>query len=201
MTLGLRFSTYATFWVRNALSNVVREQTRTIRLPHRVQNTYSQITRARAKLRAASNWEPSDDEIGLALGVSADKVREVCGQVQSRAASLDMVVGEDRTLSDYIADSQPTAESDLVQSMMMRDLGRLMELHLSANERAVLGLRFGLGGGEPQTLRAVGEALELPYSRVKNVLFAALNKLRKPHVASELKDYLDGDGEGEDLTR
>jgi len=202
VTLGLRFSTYATYWIRNALTMTIRDTTRTIRLPQRLQNTYSKISRATEELRANSNWEPTDEEVAERVGgITPAKVREIRNTMQSRATSLDSLLGEDKTLGDFIPDEKQRGEADIVQDMMQRDLRRLMKQHLSAEEVQVLSLRFGLDDiGESRSLRAVSEEMGISYSRVKNVLFAALTKLRRPHVAIALRDYISGDSDGTEFS-
>jgi len=121
--------------------------------------------------------------------------------MQSRATSLDSLLGEDKTLGDFIPDEKQRGEADIVQDMMQRDLRRLMKQHLSAEEVQVLSLRFGLDDiGESRSLRAVSEEMGISYSRVKNVLFAALTKLRRPHVAIALRDYISGDSDGTEFS-
>jgi hypothetical protein len=121
----LRFSTYATYWVRNALTMTIRDTTRTIRLPQRLQLTYSKINRATEELRAASNWEPTDEEVaGRVGGITPEKVREVRAQIKTRAGSLDAIIGEDRALGEMIPDARQHVESFIVQVGLMPGASR-----------------------------------------------------------------------------
>jgi len=198
VSLGLRFSTYATYWIRNALTRTIREQSRTIRLPSRVQTVYAKIVRAKEELRAGAAFNPTDEEVAALVGdISAAKVRQVVELVNRRATSLDAPSGDDLTVGDFLPDERAeTAQAEMVQSMLQRDLQSVMTRYLTEEEAKVVQMRFGLGGsGETMAVKEVGEALGLSFHRVKNVLFAALSKLRKPHVSLVLRDYV-GDEEG-----
>lgn len=188
----------ATYWIRNALTRTIREQSRTIRLPSRVQTVYAKIVRAKEELRAGAAFNPTDEEVAALVGdISAAKVRQVVELVNRRATSLDAPSGDDLTVGDFLPDERAeTAQAEMVQSMLQRDLQSVMTRYLTEEEAKVVQMRFGLGGsGETMAVKEVGEALGLSFHRVKNVLFAALSKLRKPHVSLVLRDYV-GDEEG-----
>ena len=125
------------------------------------------------------------------------QVRQVVELVNRRATSLDAPSGDDLTVGDFLPDERAeTAQAEMVQSMLQRDLQSVMTRYLTEEEAKVVQMRFGLGGsGETMAVKEVGEALGLSFHRVKNVLFAALSKLRKPHVSLVLRDYV-GDEEG-----
>ncbi|EOD35339.1 hypothetical protein EMIHUDRAFT_54821, partial [Emiliania huxleyi CCMP1516] len=163
----------ATYWIRNALTRTIREQSRTIRLPSRVQTVYAKIVRAKEELRAGAAFNPTDEEV-------AALVRQVVELVNRRATSLDAPSGDDLTVGDFLPDERAeTAQAEMVQSMLQRDLQSVMTRYLTEEEAKVVQMRFGLGGsGETMAVKEVGEALGLSFHRVKNVLFAALSKLR-----------------------
>ena len=215
VSLGVRFGTYATFWVRAAIKRALQEQTRIVRLPSRVQNTYGQIMRATDALSrgqsssAGGSQLPSDNAISEKLeegGVklSPQKVRQIIGQVRVRPTSLDRTLdrrggkGDDdgTTVGDLVRDaSKPPPEREMIEDSLRTDLGKVMAKHLREDEAKVLTLRFGLADGASRTVRQVSEETGLTYARTKHVLFSALSKLRKPHVAVALRDYLPGNGD------
>uniref|UniRef100_A0A7S4C5C9 RNA polymerase sigma-70 region 2 domain-containing protein n=1 Tax=Chrysotila carterae TaxID=13221 RepID=A0A7S4C5C9_CHRCT len=195
VSLGLRFSTYATFWVKAAVRNAFQTQSRTIRLPQRVQNTYGKIRRASNELSAQSNERPSDHQVSAYMedrSLTPEKIREVVNTVSRRTRSLDAALrgGDvDVTLADFVRDERLASQTMVVQSMLQADLHKLFEKYLAPEERQVLTLRFGLEDGQARTVRGVGEALGLSHAAAKQRLFAALTKLRKPHVAVALRAY------------
>jgi len=194
VSLGLRFSTYANFWIQAALKKVLDEQSRTIRLPTRLQTTYRKIKRATDELTARTNRVPSEEEISehLDYALSAQKVRQVMSHVRTRTTSLDSSLShkdESLTLADYIEDKRETVQANVVQSMLRKDLDTLMKRYLKPQEIRVLELRFGIHDGEGRTVRRVSEELGLPYRSVQHLLWTGLSKMRKPHVASALREY------------
>lgn len=205
VSLGCRFSTYATLWVRAALRRVLQEQSRTIRVPSRVQDTYSKIKRAESALLARSGQhEPSDDDVSAYLdhALSPEKIRQIVQTVQARTGSLDAPRGghgstDERSMVDTIEarPGQPSLQDSVVVTMLRADLRKTMEDHLTEDERAVVALRFGLEDGDTRTVRGCGEELGISYANTKSLLFKALTKLRKPHVAQALQEYArDDDG-------
>lgn len=201
VSMGCRFSTYATFWVRNAVRKAMKEQSRTIRLPLRVHHAYGRIQRASAELAARTTKPPSDEQVAAMLderSLDAQKVRLIIDQMHWRTKSLDAKLGgkqEDFTLGDSIEDDGVSSQEQVVLSMLRSDLRRLMQKYLDPDENRVLMLRFGLTDGVSRTLRQIGEELGVEPWTAKRILFSALNKLRKPHVAVSLRAYLDGDDE------
>ena len=202
VSMGVRFGTYATFWVRAAIRRALHEQTRVVRLPSRVQNTYGKIRRATESLSEANgNRMPTDDQVSAellagGLKLSPQRVREVIEQVRTRPSSLDASLGKGETSAkvvDLVRDETTHLESNMVQGMLRHDLNRLMAKHLREDEARVLSLRFGLEDGAPRTIRQVGEEAGITYARAKHVLFSALSKMRKPHVALALRDYMADD--------
>jgi len=206
-TMGVRFGTYATFWVRAAIKRAVQEQTRVVRLPSRVQNTYGKIMRATDSL-AVSQGQPSPSETAVSehlmesgIKLSPQRVRQIIAQVRTRPTSLDARLsrspGTDgtATVGDLVRDERLLpADAEIVDESLRADLAGLMRKYLKEEEIRVLTLRFGLSDGAARTVRQVGEDLGLTYARTKHVLFSALSKMRQPHVALALRDYLPTDG-------
>jgi RNA polymerase sigma factor (sigma-70 family) len=214
VSLGLRFSTYATFWIRAAIKRALNEQSRVVRLPGRVLNDAARIQRAAEALRVRRGGEsaPSDAEIAEELQaeqgsssrkLSPQRVRFILQTARSRPSSLDAAVrpgsrgGADpgATVLDLVADSRSSSEAGLVHSMLRGDLDALMQRHLTAEEERMLRLRFGLGDGTARTIRAAGEEMGISYVRAKSLLFGAMHKMRKPHVARALRDYMSDDAD------
>ena len=208
VSMGVRFSTYATFWVRAAIRRALQEQSRVVRLPARVHVDYGKIKRAQQALQSTEGKSsPSDTELSAELqanGVklSPEKVRQVIGFVSSRPSSLDRTLngrkaGETSSerAVDLIRDEKTHLEAGVVQSMLNADLKQLMERHLRPEEVQVLTLRFGLGDNAPRTVREVAEEVQVSYTKAKNLLFSALTKMRKPHVSLALRDYVWDDGQ------
>ena len=205
--LGVRFSTYATFWIRAAIKQALHEQSRVVRLPTRVQDTYGKIKRAKKALEVQSEVPPTDDEVSTHLGesgtsLSPQRVREIQHLVLSRTGSLNSAVGGRgmggggegaREVMDVVPDPRLLVEEGLVRGMLRTHLGTLMERHLTPDEARVVALRFGLEDGASRTIRAAGEEIGVSYPHSKKLLFSALAKLRKPHVALALRDYMTDD--------
>jgi len=203
VSMGVRFGTYATFWVRAAIRRALHEQTRVVRLPSRVQNTYVKIKKAADQLSLAGDagGAPSDLAVSeeLAMGgmkLSPERVRKVINQVHARPSSLDVALrysggdGTERTVVDLVRDERAAVQANLVSRMLRSDLGSLMSKHLDDDEARVLLLRFGLADGEARTIKQCGEDMGLSYGKSKSLLFAALSKMRRPHVALALRDYM-----------
>ena len=202
--MGVRFGTYATFWVRAAITHALHEQTRVVRLPSKVHVTYNKIKRATDELSQISP-SPTDDAVaeelkrsGLAL--SPQRIRNVIKQIKTRPKSLDTRLagsslggseGSGTALVDIVEDrTSQRVEAKVVQSMLRADLVELMRKHLRTDEAQVLTLRFGLADGATRTIKEVGEEMGMSYATVKQRLYAAMGKMRKPHIALALRDYL-----------
>jgi len=207
--VGCRFSTYATFWVRNALNKVLQEQTRMIRLPARVHSTFSKIRRTSAELAAQQRdgAGPTDEEVARNLDESSltpAKIRAITQTVLNRPTSLDAPMRKAwgtrqdglSTIADLIQDPDCIHDA-VVSSMLCRDLQAAMEDHLELDERRVLVLRFGLADGVHRTVRRTGEEMGMDKKHVDKLLYSAMSKMRKPHIANALREYLkDGAGGG-----
>ena len=199
MSFGVRFSTYATFWAKAAVRHALQEQSRVVRLPSRVHHTFSKIKRATNTLQAqGTHHEVTDDQISMQLAaggvqLSPQRIRQVIEHVKVRPTSLDARLGsgtEGGSVIDLIIDDSTRIEANVVQSMLRQDLRTLMSRYLRPQEARVLILRFGLDDGVTRTIRQVAEAADIPYATAKHVLFLALSKMRKPHVALALREYL-----------
>ena len=197
--------------MKAAIRHALREQSRTIRLPARVHNNYGRIQRATnaiAEKSSGSRDGINEDMVSaelLASGVELkpQKIRQVLEFVKTRPSSLDARLkdGDDgATVLDLVVDDSTRIEAEVVQNMLQADLSKLMSKHLRHDETKVLDLRFGLSDGKARTVRQVGEEMGVPYATTKHMLFTALSKMRKPHVAVALRDYLSSaDPDAEEL--
>ena len=193
----LRFSTYATFWIRQGITRALAVQSRTIRFPVYVHEFVLRLQRARALLSAQLGRPASDDELAEALKVNVTKVEKI--QHLPFTMSLDTPVGNDKeggkisTLADIIPASAPTS-ADLLQSAQLRaELDLLLRLALTEEERDVLRLRYGLDDGSAKTFRVVGQLTGRATAEVRSLEQAALGSLRRPHFLDRLEDFVDID--------
>jgi RNA polymerase primary sigma factor len=189
---GFKFSTYATWWIRQAITRGLADQARTIRVPVHVVETINKIVRAQRKLLQDSGRDPTPEEIGAAMGISADKVRETL-KVSQAPVSLETPVGEegDAQLGDFLEDvaapAPPVAVEGVLQS---EELVAVLGL-LTRRERAVLELRFGLRDGKPQTLEEVGRQFGLTRERIRQIEAQTLAKLKAYRDSQGLRDFLE----------
>lgn len=205
VSMGVRFSTYASYWVKAAIRRALQEQTRVVRLPSRVQNTYAKIKRVTDELSLREGIDGTVTDVAiseelLASGIklSPARVRQIIHQVKVRPSSLDATLkakanagGDGSTkLLDLIQDERITVQADVVNNMLRSDLSSLMRKHLSDDEASMLRLRFGLADGEGRTIRQCGEEMNIGFNAAKSLLFSALSKMRRPHVAMALRDYM-----------
>jgi RNA polymerase primary sigma factor len=190
-TKGFKFSTYATWWIRQAVSRAVADQARTIRIPVHMVETINKIDRVSKELQQQLGYEPTPDEIGKTLGLTADKVREAQKAAQE-PISLELPVGEenDSLLGDFIEDREvlaPAASADFEQ--LKEQLADVLET-LTEREEIVMRLRFGLDGGRSQSLEEVGKRFGVTRERIRQIEMKALGKLRKPNRSGRLKDFM-----------
>ena len=189
---GYKFSTYATWWIRQAITRAIADQARTIRIPVHMVETIHKVSRVSRKLLQELGHEASVDEIAKAMNTTPDKVREIM-KIALDPVSLEMPIGEeeDSHLGDFIQDEETPAPSDAVSQTMLRE--QLIEvLHtLTPREEQVLILRFGLKDGKMRTLEEVGEEFHITRERIRQIEAKALRKLRHPSRSKRLKDYLD----------
>lgn len=191
-TKGYKFSTYATWWIKQALSRALADQSRLVRLPVHLGETLNRIQSARRQLTQSLGREPTDTELANHLGMSEEKLRELRRTAQD-PVSLATPVGEeaDSTLADFIPDPHALDADDAAASGMLRQQITAALDQLSERERRVLELRYGLVDGQPRTLEEVGKAFGVTRERVRQIEVKALRKLRHPRLGKLLKDYLD----------
>ncbi len=183
-TKGYKFSTYAVWWIRQALQRGVASKARTIRVPAHVWELNSKMRAAEGRLRQRTGLDPSDEEIANELGTTAQKVREV-RSVMREFVSLDRPVGEDGSgsMGDLIADREQDPARDAQESDALRRIKVALD-GLEDREQEILTLRFGLDGGDPMTLEAIGDAFGLTRERIRQMQNRALHKLRNPTTGS-----------------
>ena len=190
-TKGYKFSTYATWWIRQSITRAVADQARTIRIPVHMVETINRVSRASRALVQQLGREPTLSEISTELGVSEDKIAEVM-KIAQDPVSLETPVGEedDSHLGDFISDDEATEPAESASYNMLRQqLGEVMQT-LSPRECKVLRLRFGLEDGRAHTLEEVGKEFDVTRERVRQIEAKALRKLRHPSRSKILKDFL-----------
>jgi RNA polymerase primary sigma factor len=189
---GFKFSTYATWWIKQALSRALADQSRLVRLPVHLGETLNRIQAARRQLTQSLGREPNDSELAQFLSMSEEKLRELRRTAQD-PVSLATPVGEeaDSTLADFIPDPHALDADDAAASGMLRQQIATALDQLTERERRVLELRYGLTDGQPRTLEEVGRAFGVTRERVRQIEVKALRKLRHPRLGKLLKDYLD----------
>jgi RNA polymerase primary sigma factor len=189
---GFKFSTYATWWIKQALSRALADQSRLVRLPVHLGETLNRIQGARRQLTQQLGREPLDSELAKVLDMSEEKLRDLRRTAQD-PVSLATPVGEeaDSTLADFIPDPHALDADDAAASGMLRQQIASALEQLTERERRVLELRYGLRDGQPRTLEEVGKAFGVTRERVRQIEVKALRKLRHPRLGKLLKDYLD----------
>ncbi len=191
-TKGYKFSTYATWWIRQAISRAIADQARTIRLPVHMVESMHRVSRSQRKLLQELGREPSLEEIGRDAGLSPAKVAEIMKMAQD-PVSLETPVGEadESHLGDFIPDEDSASPSDAAAYQMLREqLGEVLH-SLSPREEMVVRLRYGLDDGRPRTLEEVGQQFQITRERIRQIEAKALRKIRHPSRSKYLKDYLE----------
>jgi RNA polymerase primary sigma factor len=189
---GFKFSTYATWWIRQAISRAIADQARTIRVPVHMVEIIHKLTRVQRNLEQSLGRSPSDEEIGAELGISAERVREIV-KIAQDPVSLETPIGEedDSHLGDFVEDRGAESPLDAAsQSMLKTELDEVLGT-LTPRERRALQLRFGLIGGQERTLEEVGKRFGVTRERIRQIEAKALRKLRHPSRSKKLKDYLE----------
>jgi RNA polymerase primary sigma factor len=189
---GFKFSTYATWWIRQAITRAIADQARTIRIPVHMVETINKLIRIQRQLLQELGREPTPEEIGEKMEMSADRVREIL-KISQEPVSLETPIGEeeDSQLGDFIEDSEAIVPPDAASfSMLQEQLCRVLD-GLSERERKVIELRFGLTDGHPRTLEEVGKEFGVTRERIRQIESKTLCKLRHPSRSSKLRDYLD----------
>ena len=191
-TKGYKFSTYATWWIRQAITRAIADQARTIRIPVHMVETIHKVSRYSRQLLQEYGREATAEEIGEKMGMSAEKVREIM-KIAQDPVSLETPIGEeeDSHLGDFIQDEDTPAPADAASQTILREVIE-RELHtLTPREEHVIKLRFGLYDGRTRTLEEVGKEFDITRERIRQIEAKALRKLRHPSRSKRLKDYLD----------
>jgi RNA polymerase primary sigma factor len=191
-TKGFKFSTYATWWIRQAITRAIADQARTIRIPVHMVETINKLIRIQRQLLQELGREPSPDEIGEKMEMTAERVREIL-KISQEPVSLETPIGEeeDSQLGDFIEDGEAVVPPDAASfSMLQEQLGKVLD-GLSERERKVIELRFGLADGHPRTLEEVGREFGVTRERIRQIESKTLCKLRHPSRSSKLRDYLE----------
>lgn len=189
---GYKFSTYATWWIRQAITRAIADQARTIRIPVHMVETINKVNRVSRQLLQELGHEASPEEVAAEMNMSVDKVRDIM-KIAQEPVSLEMPIGEedDSHLGDFISDDDAPAPAETASYTLLRE--QLCEvLHtLTPREEHVLKLRFGLEDGRTRTLEEVGKVFNITRERIRQIEAKALRKLRHPSRSKRLKDYLD----------
>ena len=188
---GYKFSTYATWWIRQAITRAIADQARTIRIPVHMVETIHKVSRTARQLLQDLGREPTTDEIAEKLGMTPEKVREIM-KIAQDPVSLETPIGEeeDSHLGDFVEDSESPAPSDSASYSLLREQLCNVLHTLTPREEQVIKLRFGLVDGRPRTLEEVGKQFKITRERIRQIEAKALRKLRHPSRSKTLKDYL-----------
>ena len=191
-TKGYKFSTYATWWIRQAITRAIADQARTIRIPVHMVETINKLVRVSRQLVQELGREPTPEELAKGLNMSIDKVREI-SKISQEPVSLETPIGEeeDSHLGDFIPDDDAPAPSEAASFVLLKEqLGDVLKT-LTPREAKVLKLRFGLDDGRQRTLEEVGKEFDVTRERIRQIEAKALRKLRHPSRSKKLKDFLD----------
>lgn len=190
--MGYKFSTYATWWIRQAITRAIADQARTIRIPVHMVETINRLTRTSRRLLQQLGREPSAEEIAQRMDMPVEKVREIL-KIAQEPVSLETPVGEedDSHLGDFIQDENILLPADAATYTMLKEQIVDVLTTLTERERKVLSLRFGLEDGRPRTLEEVGQIFDVTRERIRQIEAKALRKLKHPSRSKKLRDYLD----------
>lgn len=191
-TKGFKFSTYATWWIRQAISRAMADQSRTIRLPVHLVEQVNKLQRIRRELNQELGREATDGELAVQLDVTEDRIRELI-DLSRDLVSLDQTVGtdDDAALGDFIADESAPAAAESVEFGLMKEQLRAVLGTLESREAAVVRMRFGLDDGQPRTLDDIGRTFKLSRERIRQIERETMAKLRHPSRAQVLRDFLE----------
>ena len=191
-TKGFKFSTYATWWIRQAITRAIADQARTIRIPVHMVETINKLIRVQRQLLQDLGRDPTPEEIADEMGISAERVREI-QKISQEPVSLETPIGEeeDSQLGDFIEDASAIAPPDAASESMLREQLDSVLDGLAERERKVIKFRFGLEDGHPRTLEEVGREFGVTRERIRQIESKTLAKLRHPSRSSRLKDYVE----------
>lgn len=191
-TKGFKFSTYATWWIRQAITRAIADQARTIRIPVHMVETINKLIRIKRQLLQELGRDATPEEIALEMEMEPDKVREIL-KIAQEPVSLETPIGEeeDSHLGDFIPDDEVQAPSDVATFTLLREQLSSVLHTLTDREQKVLRLRFGLDDGRARTLEEVGKEFDVTRERIRQIEAKALRKLRHPSRSKKLKDYLE----------
>ena len=189
---GYKFSTYATWWIRQSITRAIADQARTIRIPVHMVETINKLLRVTRQLLQEYGREPTHEELSKELGISVERVREI-QKIAQDPVSLETPIGEeeDSHLGDFIQDESAPAPADSATYMLLREQLKTVLDTLTSREARVLKLRFGLDDGKMRTLEEVGSEFGVTRERIRQIEAKALRKLRHPSRSKKLRDYLD----------
>jgi len=191
-TKGFKFSTYATWWIRQAITRAIADQARTIRIPVHMVETINKVKKTNSQLLHKNGRDPTAEEIAAELDMTVDKVREIL-RVAQEPVSLETPIGEeeDSHLGDFIPDDDAPAPADAASMLLLKEQISDVLKTLTSREEKVLALRFGLADGQSHTLEEVGKEFNVTRERIRQIEAKALRKLRHPSRSKKLRDFLD----------
>jgi RNA polymerase primary sigma factor len=189
---GFKFSTYATWWIRQAITRAIADQARTIRIPVHMVETINRLIRTSRRLLQEMGREPTAEEIAAEMQITPDKVREII-KVSQEPVSLETPIGEedDSHLGDFLEDHAALAPAEAASHQLLKEQVKDALCSLTQREQEVLRLRFGLDDGRSRTLEEVGKEFRVTRERIRQIEAKALRKLRHPSRSRRLKDYLE----------
>jgi RNA polymerase primary sigma factor len=191
-TKGYKFSTYATWWIRQAITRAMADQARTIRIPVHMVEQINKLTRVQREMLQELGREPTPEELAKELDMTPEKVVEIQGYARE-PVSLETTIGDDQdsSLGDFIEDADAPIAAEVVSyGLMQEQLGEVLRT-LTDREAAVVKMRFGLVDGQPRTLDEIGREFGLTRERIRQIESKTLSKLRHPSRSQKLRDYLD----------
>ena len=191
VTKGYKFSTYATWWIRQAITRAIADQARTIRVPVHMVETINKLARVQRQLTLELNREPSEDELAASMGMAPEKIREIY-KISQDPVSLETPIGEedDSHLGDFVPDERNMSPEEYATNELLKDEISEVLLTLTEREEKVIRLRFGLEDGKSRTLEEVGQMFGVTRERIRQIEAKALRKLRHPSRSRKLKDYM-----------
>jgi RNA polymerase primary sigma factor len=188
-SLGNRFSTYASWWIRQAITRALSQKSRTIRLPLHLSDQLRRITAVNQIMGQELGREPSEEELSIRLEMNPEEIRETL-DANPQTIALETPIGDDSEFGDLLVDDQSASPDERMHTVMLKETVNKLLGNMLPREAEILKLRFGLEGGQPQTLEQVGQALGLSRERIRQIERQALRQLRQPQFAHVLRDFL-----------